>query len=704
MNIFLNLPEEVLALIIKYINNKQKLEELILIPAVQQYALRERYSTYSIEASSETYDGSIEKLKEICIEYNFKPSKIIGDVYGINQLIKASKSKPAPKRRTRSSVQNVNQVINTIDFGQAEFEVVLPNGSDYSKLSSVVEKLNVTGIHMNKGGISFYTMYGENQRASFLELIKSSNLTILTTIYSDSLQIQPPESLKELTIYNKMNQNFSLDLSTLNNLQKFICHDLGVMDSLDDLQIPESIKYLELQSCGMQNLNNLESLVKLETLIIKDCSNFISFIKCILPESLRTLSYVNFITKEKVNRLYNEVKELENDQFEISDFSSDGKSLIVGPNFIFPQKLYNMSIQDPMSTLQIESQSAFRGLDKLDLDGIKNFNLKEFFQLLQNELTSVSIRNCQILDVEDCQFPCVKELKFSGNTINTVFKSNLSQLGCLKGLVIESNTYANFFGVDPIKFFTIENTFVDSSGAPKRKVAKKVESTSSDQAVSINLPNLQFLSLQKYNRTWGRRNNYYIEDIPPPVNLNGCKSLVTLSMFNMGYKILNLDYLPNSIKFMKFRDFKFFSIVGVFDKFSHLEELDLRSNEISYSMLSNQSFPNSLKILDLSDNKLEDLTCLYLSNCTNLSALFLNKVTGSDNPKGAMELKELFLKINIDSKESIAELSHRNSKKIFKIVNGIDVRRAAKRESKSKSTSKARSRSRHTDDDPAYRG
>ncbi|KAI5954209.1 hypothetical protein KGF54_001984 [Candida jiufengensis] len=696
MNIFLNLPEEVLALIIKYANDKQKLEELVSIPAVQQYALRERYSTYNMEASSGSYDGSIEKLKEVYIKYNFKPSKIIGNLYQINQLIEASKPKTAPERRTKSSVQDVSQFLNTIDFSQAEFEVVLYHGDIYSELISVVNKLNVTGIHTNKGGNNFFTILGNNQRTSFLELIKASNLTSLTTTYSDLLQIQPPKSLNELTIYNQSNQNFSLDLSTLNNLRKFICHDLREMDSLDGLQIPKSIRHLELISCGMQNLNNLESLTKLDTLIIENCSKFIGFIKCILPESLRNLCYANCLTKGKVNQLYNEVKELTNDQFEISDFSSDGKSLIIGPDFKFPPRLYNMSIIDHFSTLQFESRSTLRGLDKLELIGIENFNLKEFFQLLQNELTSVSITYCQLLDIDDCQFPCVKELKFSGNTISRTFKTNLAQLDCLKDLVIEMNAYADSFNLDPFKFFTIENTFVDSSGTPKRKVAKNVESSSSDQAVSINMPNLQFLSLDKYNRNWGRRNQFNIEDVPPPVNLNGCKNLVSLSMSNMGYKILNLDHLPNSIKFIKFRDFKFFSIVGVFDKFSHLEKLDLRSNEISYSMLSNQSFPNSLKILDLSDNKLEDLTCLYLSNCTNLSHLFLNKVTGSDNPKGARELKELFLKINIDSKENIAELSNRNSKKIFKIVNGKDVSRAAKRELKSKL--------RNNDADPTFRG
>ncbi|KAI5957325.1 hypothetical protein KGF54_000253 [Candida jiufengensis] len=695
MNIFLNLPEEVLALIIKYVNNKSKLEELISIPAVQQYALRERYSTYKIETLSGTNDGSIEKLCEICFQYNFKPSKITGELYLITQLIEASKPRSASNRKTRSSVKNVNQFVNTFDFGQAEFEVVLPNGPVCSGLSSVVKKLNVTGIHMSNPRITFQTRPDNNQRESFLELIKTSNLTSLSTTYSDSLQIQPPESLKELTIYNQSYQNFCLNLSTL-YLQKFICHDLGGMDSLDGLQIPKSIKHLELHSCGMQNVNNLESLIKLETLVIENCSNFTGFIKCILPGSLRNFTYVNSITKEKVNQLYNEVKKLENDQYEISDFSSNGRSLIMGADFIFPPKLYNMSIQDHLGTLQLESKSKLKELDTLNLNGIKIFNLKELFQLLQKELTSISIRNCQIFDFYDCQFPCVKELKFSGNTINTVFNSNLVQMGCLKDLVIESNTYASFYGVDPIKFFTSGNTFVDLSGTPKKKVAKNVELSSSDQAVSINMPNLQFLSLDKYIGTWGRRNNFYIEDIPPPVNFNGCKNLVSITMSNMEYKILNLDYLPNSLKFIKFINLKFFSIVGVFNKFSHLENLDLRSNEISYSMLSNQSFPNSLKILDLSDNKLEDLTCLYLSNCTNLNCLFLNKVTGSDNPKGAMELKELFLKINIDSKENIAELSHRNSRKIFKIVNGKDVSRAAKGESKS--------RSRNNDDDPTYRG
>ncbi|KAI5954210.1 hypothetical protein KGF54_001985 [Candida jiufengensis] len=90
-------------------------------------------------------------------------------------------------------------------------------------------------------------------------------------------------------------------------------------------------------------------------------------------------------------------------------------------------------------------------------------------------------------------------------------------------------------------------------------------------------------------------------------------------------------------------------------------------------MLINQTFPDNLQTLDLSQNKIEDLTCLNITNCTSLSNLQLRVVTKIDEPKGATKLRNSILKIKSKTGSCNAYLSayrRRKTKVIFETRNG----------------------------------
>ncbi|KAI5962378.1 uncharacterized protein KGF55_003454 [Candida pseudojiufengensis] len=96
-------------------------------------------------------------------------------------------------------------------------------------------------------------------------------------------------------------------------------------------------------------------------------------------------------------------------------------------------------------------------------------------------------------------------------------------------------------------------------------------------------------------------------------------------------------------------------------------------------MLEHQNFPSRLTNIDLSNNKLEDLSCLRLDNCVNLQNLTLKEVTSKDEPEGANQLMELLL--NLNTKVN-AILTNYDSKVIFNIVDGVEEDSILKAKSK----------------------
>ncbi|KAI5962110.1 uncharacterized protein KGF55_003186 [Candida pseudojiufengensis] len=91
-------------------------------------------------------------------------------------------------------------------------------------------------------------------------------------------------------------------------------------------------------------------------------------------------------------------------------------------------------------------------------------------------------------------------------------------------------------------------------------------------------------------------------------------------------------------------------------------------------MLVIQKFPSTLEFLRLSHDKIEDLTCLELKNCIKLKTLLLEKVTASQKPNGADELKELFLKLVGTGNTGYASVTTYDSKAVFSVnIGEVDI-------------------------------
>ncbi|KAI5954234.1 hypothetical protein KGF54_002009 [Candida jiufengensis] len=712
MNIFLKLPKEVLTLIIKYINNDKTLEILVGVKPLQQYALRERYSDFKISTiDGSQRDGSAQYVKDLYYKFKFKPTKISGKIDDIKELIKSESVINVPKKRkriTRSSSKEVTRSVVDVNYGDVEFELLLDTSNTFAELKSVWDKINVVGIHMGRGGVfdrsDFYTgnvNFNEEDVHNFIKKLETSEINSLTTFYSRLFNFPFPESLKTLTLYKQKNKSQRIDLRNLNQLEQLNLEGLGVMESLDELKIPESVKILDINTCEMKYLNNLNQLINLKVLTIKHCGNFIGFLQCLFPESLKELTFFNTTLKHKINQLFKQVEDGTNDEFKTSDFSSNGELFIINSKFRFPSKLKKLHIHGS-NCFALESNESLTSLDDLNLDGMKLLDLAGIFAGLSNKMENIKIDSCKIAKVVgECKFPRSKQITFSNNKIEALFETNLNQMDYLEFLDFMFNQLDVLYGrpiVNPITFFNYDSTFVDKASGKQSKKTTKSSKSIEPFSVTLNMPNLEQLMLHRETYfSWERRRSVYQNDFSnlSQISLAGCGKLTKFEMSGLGFKNLNLNCFPISLKSVYIHDFSFNTIIGIFSTLNNLRDLKLRNVDLSYSMLSNQTFPDSLKKLDLSNNRLEDLTCLYISNCKNLTRLILDGVTGSKEPKGAIELRDLFLKLNIESDDNLGVLTNYSNKNIFRVVDGVDVTRG--------SGSKRSSRARPRDDDPAYR-
>ncbi|KAI5963001.1 uncharacterized protein KGF55_002793 [Candida pseudojiufengensis] len=703
MQIFLKLPEELLSLIIKYVNDKSKIERLIKIPALQQYAIKERYSQFKLNTSYEIRDGSIEKLIALFKEYNFKPSRILGNTNDIYKLLRFGEEESSyMTRQTRSQAQNSGSNNRLIDFSQVDYEILFCHYSEISELEEIFRNVNLVSIkNIKYHTISRNTTLDQNREIStLLDIINTSKLESLDTVYSNRFKVKFSTSLKELKL-NFGREKIELNLNELANLELFHCYNLNGVDSLDDIQLPKFIKNLELHSCA-QVLGDIEQYSKLRYLTVDCCDALFQLMNCFFPVTLEEIRIINNISKAKVAELFRAVSEGTNTQFEKSDFSVDGRWFLIGPSFEGLPKLKLLSIQDAREAIEVRV-STFIALNSLSLVKVNNIDLNQVLSSLSGTMFKIEIKQCKISGVESAVvFPESKHIIFLNNNLSTIFKSNLNNLKKLVNLQLRSNRLQNLTEIhelDPCEILNFnDEDFNASTGESKKKVGKRSKTIIKD-SLTFNAPKLEVLYLSKKDMfMWGRRTNRNsgkLQSLPSQLSLIECTNLRKLNIMNTILDILDLNNLPNSLVYLSITKNKLKLFKGEFKKLNKLKELDLKENEINYSMLANQTFPQSLKLLDLSENKIEDLTCLYLDNCVNLRTLMLVKVTGSDEPEGANKLKKWFLKINANAKTNRGYLTNRKSKIIFNVVNGVDVRE--------RSSTGSGSKKRKRVNDPAYR-
>ncbi|KAI5954208.1 hypothetical protein KGF54_001983 [Candida jiufengensis] len=682
MKKFLSLPEEIISLTLRYIDDKNTFEELITVPSLQIYALKERYNEYIIGNDRkyiEYIDGSVNDLVDLHKKYKFKPSKIIGKLQDILDLFEIRESHLISK--------NSNSIYNFIDDKNIQFELCLNEFTKLEELETILTKINVVGIHFQRSGwlnqyIAFQgTSSGEEYNIdtvkSFLEFVGPINLSTLSTLYKNSLIDYLPISLKKLTLYVHNSPADDIKLSKFINLESFICDGLNNTQSLDELQLPISLKHLELLSCsGLRYLHNLEKLTNLITLNIHGCYNFYNFINTSFPDSLRSLFYWPNLTTMGIKYLYNDVCSGNNNEFEVTNFSEDGQSFIIDSDFQFPPWLNQLRINDcgcftmePNSSLKALSSIRLNGLAMIDLNGILKF-LPKIMNEVVIESSNISNNDNQLV------FPSLIRLAIFDNRIEEGFEVELSDLVRIQEISINFNEIVKA-GKELKKYGKLNQpldpTLFLSPGSVHKYIDKSLRiQNSSSVSETLHFPNLKKLNLvqsQSSSKIRSTRNTISI----PQISYLGFEALKSIRLINLDFEILNLNLFPITLQSLVIKECKLISILGGFSNLKNLKQLSIINCKVNYTMLINQTFPESLQTLDLSENKIENLTCLNITNCTNLSRLQLRDVTKLDEPKGATELRDFVLKINSKTASCNAYLSaykRRGTKVIFEVRNG----------------------------------
>ncbi|KAI5962539.1 uncharacterized protein KGF55_003615 [Candida pseudojiufengensis] len=435
MKIFLDLPNEVIALVIKYIDDKSKILELVAIPPLQEIALKERFSTYHITSYCDgDGDGCIEALKLLYHEFKFKPSKIIGEIFVINKLLNFENS------GSETLIPNCHRDISdVVDYTMSKFVVLFTPFSTFTDLKKIMDYVSVVGISMFSGSWDYPSDKGEEAH-SYLKVIKSTNLELLSTTYEKSFKVEFPTSLKHLNLHFKQSEAIKLDLRTLVNLEQFQCKNLFGLKSLKDLNISNSIKALKINSCGFEKLEDLRSLSKLKTLMIFGCKKLIDFTKCPFPDSLSFINYHHCVSASKIAELYESANNGMDQQFDLFDFSFDRTSFYIGSNMNFPTNLKTLYISDLTRTLKLGFNLNLKNVGILKLKNFSQMNLSGLLASLPKVMSGLSICGSVISSSEGiAMFPELDTLQFEKNTFQNVFRTNIHELKDLSILKLKHN-------------------------------------------------------------------------------------------------------------------------------------------------------------------------------------------------------------------------------------------------------------------------
>ncbi|KAI5958970.1 uncharacterized protein KGF55_005624 [Candida pseudojiufengensis] len=671
MEIFLKLPEELWMLIINYIDYQPTLEELVLIPTLQKYALQERFSNF-ILGSSDTSDGSMKDLQRLYEVYNFKPSRIVIEATKLSELLGLQASTTESEETGNFEAEAMNL------YGHAKFEILITDGM-HVDLKSILKNVNVVGVHLSESEPFGISEDGAIEFQAYLQAIQTSKIEFMTAIYANYFAFKFPTSLKRLKL-DTMIVEIAINLSDLQCLEYFECSDLIGVKSLDDLRLTRTIRSIKLCGCEFETLGNLDEYVKLRSIEVNDFSYLFEIFKSTFPESLERLTLCPSFDESNIRDLFTSAIEGTNEYFVFPDFSDDGTLLRIGFNFKLTSNLKVLKIHDYYKTsLEVGFNSCFVTLSSLDLCGIK-IKLIELFSSIPVFMEKVKIIRCEVTDVyRKPQYPIVRQLYFSDNLVFNTFQINFKEMVNLNQLEIKNNflyvsdTEENNLELDPCRFLIGEFDALDETSEflnKKRKISKESET------LQIDVSNITSLVLGKSDLNTstvpGVDHSNCIPQLPSQICIKGCTILKTLHLSGLGIQILDLHKFPISLKDISISNLKLFQIKGEFSLLNQLTQLWSINNGITHSMLLHQRFPSSLERLYLCNDKIEDLTCLKIDNCDKLHILMLLEVTGSLKPKGANVLKTTFVELNGNASSSYGVATTYDSEEVFLVVDGVD--------------------------------
>ncbi|KAI5965849.1 uncharacterized protein KGF55_001212 [Candida pseudojiufengensis] len=668
MKIFLELPKEILFKIVQYINDQKLLEELLSIPELQQLVLRKRYYKFQLKNTLDQLNknedgvGDIAKLISLYENYGFKPARIIADVTIINQLFntrsyefqKTSGSKRMKLDKVTKA--HLDQNNETASYKDINFEVLLPTNTTFDAFKGIMEKMKIVGLSVQTDN-SNPSRFRDDQKDLFLDAIKNFKLESLETYYVANFQVQFPVSLKKLTLKNHSTCE-NLNLSSLIHLENFKMNDCTGINSLRDLQLSKSIKFLKFELCDMATLGDLTTYNKLNVIEFCGCINLIDFVKCSFPNSMQKIIYSHDTSKGTIPDLIREVRAGESTQFDLGDFTEDG--IFLGVNFKFPSKLKVLTISNRSDSLTLGSNLNLKNLNTLVLDCIR-IDLIGLLLALPTQMFEIIITSCHILKVDTIAlFPESEVISILCNTSENSFKTNLNGMKGLRHLEIACDNE----GINKATAHQLMSPYSNTGNSS----LELYDESRKEEILVVDLPNVNNISLE--NLVYDRDASYN------QIDLTTCGNLKWLELTHLTFHHLNLDNFPDSLEVLSISEMKIKSINGNFGKFNNLKTLELVRTEITDSMLVNKTFPASLEHLNLSVS-VENLSCLNLRDCIKLRLLFLDNAKPSKmkSPLGAIELRDWFLGLvrNAGDRHNRAILTNYAHKTIFEIFNGVEV-------------------------------
>jgi Leucine-rich repeat (LRR) protein len=457
-------------------------------------------------------------------------------------------------------LQNLSQIKANYDFSQM---IVFNVQNKLIKNISNSNLRHLLSMNLKDLSISDCKIKSIN-KGTFNSMLQLKNLSLsrneIESIEENSFLTEPFES-NILQLYLSENKLTKIQQGAFNGLFKLeILH-------LDKNNIDE----IEINS--FENLNTLKEL-KIESNKIKIIKNGILLGKTNLEilnlyqNSIGNIESIPFNTLRSLKMLHL--------------FSNKIKEIKFG-HFIHLQKLEELRLDK--NEIGSFNANTFIGLDSLNtlyLSGNKIKTLKnEVFHGLIN-VTKLDLHLNDISQVEIKTFIDLNSLKYLNldsnqisNLENVQFNSNLEKLSICFNLL----TNLNEINSSSLKYLNVSNNRLQEIDFKK-----------------TFLPNLEYLDLSQ---------NYLIS-----IKNESFLKMYQLKHLNLSHNKLDLESEFNNVSFFKGK--------------SLLETLDLSFNEIKY-LDSNRTFQylNSLKYLNLSNNRLNSLDAFIFGFLYNLSDLHL---------------------------------------------------------------------------------
>ncbi|KAK6457299.1 uncharacterized protein RJT20DRAFT_134585 [Scheffersomyces xylosifermentans] len=434
-----------------------------------------------------------------------------------------------------------------------------------------------------------------------LSLKECNNLSVCSFLINSAL----PDSLQELEFINSEVAESNLLQTRINHPEYFFQTDRGIFFKWDNkIHLPPNLKYLELANNSYLELAN-DNSIRID-----------SSLK--LPPNLKHFSL------RKLGEFIN--------------FNS----------FHFPNELVSLSLRDmnigSLDGIRLPDTLIILDLSSNHVESIQNTNISDLFSLSRLILTSNNIksfhldfsRNLRFLSLQDNQLDqCnvaklngLHSLDLSGNTFKKML--NNKSLALPQNLIsLKLNAIANISIADGFKFpRNLKELELSSSREDYEDFNENVFDSIPKSIQRLYLGSGKIGVSSKINLKFPNLTSLVLFDnIILPENFGlVCARLEILHLENNGLSQLDVSCLPLSIKSVSLRSNGMHSIVGNFERFRELKNLDFGGNKLDPWLKENKLIlPKNLFSFDLSDNGVTNISNIYWNESISIIRLHGNE-------------------------------------------------------------------------------